>query len=165
MMKKAFMCLSLAASLFAANQIREEKVDENGNKEITTTTVVQGSHNVLPGGENSETSANLKSPEIQALLRQAYQKGYQAGAEQSMRDMNFRLIALEKYLDGLFNFHRLVLEGKYEPPKIGIVNQPVEVSEDGQTMSIQARTFKILAPGRFVEEIPSWKTFLLDGNK
>ena len=82
-----------------------------------------------------------------------------------MRDMNFRLIALEKYLDGLFNFHRLVLEGKYEPPKIGIVNQPVEVSEDGQTMSIQARTFKILAPGRFVEEIPSWKTFLLDGNK
>ena len=79
--------------------------------------------------------------------------------------MNDRLIKMEHYMDGIFNFHRLVLEGKYEPPTIGIVNSGVSVSEDGQEMTIQERAFKVLSLGKFVDEPKSWQTFLLDGNK
>lgn len=152
--------------LFGAETIVETQKSNNDTK-ITKTTLVKGSHTTLPGSGSSdeEGGVNVKDPAIQSLIQQAYQKGYQEGADDAMQTMNDRLIKMENYMDGLYNFHRLVLEGKYEPPTIGIINSGVAVSEDGQEMTIQERAFRVLSPGKFVDEPKSWRTFLLDGNK
>lgn len=167
MIKKIAITTMLASTfLFGAQTVVETEKNNNDTK-ITKTTVVTGSHTTLPGSgaSNGEEGVNVKDPTIQALIQQAYQKGYQEGADDAMQTMNDRLIKMEHYMDGIFNFHRLVLEGKYEPPTIGIVNSGVSVSEDGQEMTIQERAFKVLSPGKFVDEPKSWQTFLLDGNK
>lgn len=150
------------ASLVATAFLRADNT-QTAPQKVVNTTIIKGDTVAVSGGGNSNNI--LKNPEVQALIQQAYQKGYQEGADKAMMDMNRRLIAMEEYMDGIFNFHRLVLEGKYEPPKIGIIVSPVEVSNDGRTMSIEAQTFTVLEDGRFVEEPKSWRSFLLDTNK
>jgi hypothetical protein len=165
MIKKIALATVLSSTLlFGAETIVETEKSNNDTK-ITKTTLIKGSHATLPGDGSEEGGVNVKDPVIQGLIQQAYQKGYQEGADDAMQTMNDRLIKMESYMDGLFNFHRLVLEGKYEPPTIGIINSGVAVSEDGQEMTIQERSFKVLSPGKFVEEPKTWQTFLLDGNK
>ena len=167
MIKKIALATILSSTLlFGAETIVETQKSNNDTK-ITKTTLIKSSHATLPGGDgsNEEGGVNVKDPVIQGLIQQAYQKGYQEGADDAMQTMNDRLIKMESYMDGLFNFHRLVLEGKYEPPTIGIINSGVAVSEDGQEMTIQERSFKVLSPGKFVEEPKTWQTFLLDGTK
>ena len=158
MIKKIAITTMLASTfLFGAQTVVETEKNNNDTK-ITKTTVVTGSHTTLPGSgaNNGEEGVNVKDPTIQALIQQAYQKGYQEGADDAMQTMNDRLIKMEHYMDGIFN---------YEPPTIGIVNSGVSVSEDGQEMTIQERAFKVLSPGKFVDEPKTWQTFLLDGNK
>lgn len=166
MIKKIALATVLCSTLlFSAETIVETEKSNNDTK-ITKTTLIKGSHATLPGdGSSEEGGVNVKDPVIQGLIQQAYQKGYQEGADDAMQTMIDRLLKMESYMDGLFNFHRLVLEGKYEPPTIGIINSGVAVSEDGQEMTIQERAFKVLSPGKFVEEPKTWQTFLLDGNK
>lgn len=168
MVKKIVLVTILSSTLlFGAETIVETQKNNNDTK-ITKTTLIKGSHTTLPSGgsgSDEEGGINIKDPVIQGLIQQAYQKGYQEGADDAMQTMIDRLMQLSSYMDGLFNFHRLVLEGKYEPPTIGIINSGVAVSEDGQEMTIQERSFKVLSPGKFVEEPKTWQTFLLDGTK
>ena len=165
MIKKIALATVLCSTLlFGAETIVETEKSNNDTK-ITKTTLIKGSHATLPGDGSEEGGVNVKDPVIQGLIQQAYQKGYQEGADDAMQTMIDRLLKMESYMDGIFNFYRLVLEGKYEPPTIGIVNSGVSVSEDGQEMTIQERSFKVLSPGKFVEEPKTWQTFLLDGNK
>lgn len=154
--------LSVITPLLLSGETLVEKVtDANGNTKITKTTLMKGDGLSLGTSENKRV---FDSPEFQAMLQEAYQRGYTAGSENSMREMNMRLIKMEKYMDGLFAFHRLTLEGKFEPPKIGVLVSPVEVNENGKTMHIQARTYTVLEEGKFVNEIKDWKSFLLDGD-
>jgi hypothetical protein len=166
-MKKILISLIAFSAIASAEVLTETTTDAEGNTFITKTNVVKGDQRVI--GESpkvrEDQAKSFNSPEFQAMLQEAYKRGYQAGAEQSMRDMTYRLAKFEKWFDGIFNFHRLYLEGKYEPPKIGVLNSPVEVGQDGRYMSVQDKKFVVLEDGYFVSEPKTWKTFLLDGNK
>lgn len=166
-MKKILISLVALSAIAFSDQLTETTTDAEGNTFINKVNVVKGEQRTI--GQSIEAKKEetelFKSARFQSMLQEAYRKGYQAGADQAMRDMNLRLVKLEKWFDGIFNFHRLYLEGKYEPPKIGIINSPVEVGADGKTMSVQDKKFVVLEEGYFVSEPKTWKTFLLDGNK
>ena len=40
------------------------------------------------------------------------------------------------FMDNLFAFHKLYLEGKLEPPKIGVVSEPIQITKEGKVMII-----------------------------
>ena len=76
--------------------------------------------------------------------------------------MKKKLDKMSKYMDSLFAFHKLYLEGKLEPPKIGIINEPVQVTKNGKVMVIQQEYMEIIEPAKFIDQPKTWKNFLID---
>lgn len=133
-------------------QVEQELVDENTPK-------IKKENDVLTKGETSEL---LNDPNVIRLINEAYKNGFTAGAEESEFVMMKKLDRMSKYMDSLFAFHKLYLEGKLEPPKIGIVNEPVQVTKNGKVMVIQQEYMEIIEPAKFIDQPKTWKNFLIN---
>lgn len=139
----------------------------NMEKEVVDETIVQNdnsnkirkSNDVLTKTQNTEL---LNDPEVIRLINEAYKNGFTAGAEESEFVMKKKLDKMSKYMDSLFAFHKLYLEGKLEPPKIGIINEPVQVTKNGKVMVIQQEYMEIIEPAKFIDQPKTWKNFLID---
>ncbi|WP_313958291.1 type IV secretory system conjugative DNA transfer family protein [Aliarcobacter cryaerophilus] len=66
------------------------------------------------------------------------------------------------FMDNLFAFHKLYLEGKLEPPKIGVVSEPIQITKEGKVMIIQQEYMEIIEPAKFVNQPKTWRNFILD---
>lgn len=139
----------------------------NMEKEVVDEAIVQNdnsnkirkSNDVLTKTQNTEL---LNDPEVIRLINEAYKNGFTAGAEESEFVMKKKLDKMSKYMDSLFAFHKLYLEGKLEPPKIGIINEPVQVTKNGKVMVIQQEYMEIIEPAKFIDQPKTWKNFLID---
>lgn len=139
----------------------------NMEKEVVDEAIVQNdnsnkirkSNDVLTKTQNTEL---LNDPEVIRLINEAYKNGFTAGAEESEFVMKKKLDKMSKHMDSLFAFHKLYLEGKLEPPKIGIINEPVQVTKNGKVMVIQQEYMEIIEPAKFIDQPKTWKNFLID---
>lgn len=147
--------LVLASNVFAAEGMIETK-DVKANT-VQTADVITNQNDVI-----SKTQKNdlLSNPEVIRLMNESYKKGFIEGAEESKMVMKKRIEKMGKFMDELFAFHKLYLEGKLEPPKIGVVSQPVQVTKEGKVMVLQQEYLEIIEPAKFVDKPKDWKNFL-----
>jgi len=140
----------VSASLFAEIN--------SANKEITVTkNSIIKTNNVIDLQKDNEL---LENPEVIRLLNNAYKKGFIDGSDESKLVMINKLNKMDKYMNQLFAFHKLYLEGKLQPPKIGIVSEPVQVTKEGRVMVIQQEYLEIIEPAKFVNKPKTWKNFI-----
>ncbi len=86
----------------------------------------------------------LNQPDVLKYINEAYRKGFEDGAEESKIIMIKKIEKMGSEMDNMFAFHKLYLEGKLEPPKIGIVSEPIQVTKEGKVMIIQQKYMEII---------------------
>lgn len=104
----------------------------------------------------------LNQPDVLKYINEAYRKGFEDGAEESKIIMIKKIEKMGNEMDNMFAFHKLYLEGKLEPPKIGIVSEPIQVTKEGKVMIIQQEYMEIIEPAKFVNQPKTWRNFIID---
>ena len=150
-MKKNILILSMLTSIL----LSEDSVNQNP---IPKDNLIMKENNVLI--KNSDEL--LKQPDVLKYINEAYRKGFEDGAEEAKMIMTKKVEKMGNFMDNLFAFHKLYLEGKLEPPKIGVVSEPVQITKDGKVMIIQQEYMEIIEPAKFVNEPKTWRNFILD---
>lgn len=150
-MKKNILILSMLTSIL----LSEDSVNQNP---IPKDNLVMKENNVLI--KNSDEL--LKQPDVLKYINEAYRKGFEDGAEEAKMIMTKKVEKMGNFMDNLFAFHKLYLEGKLEPPKIGVVSEPVQITKDGKVMIIQQEYMEIIEPAKFVNQPKTWRNFILD---
>ena len=150
-MKKSILILSMLTSIL----LSEDSVNQNT---IPKDNLIMKENNVLIN--NSDEL--LKQPDVLKYINEAYRKGFEDGAEEAKMIMTKKVEKMGNFMDNLFAFHKLYLEGKLEPPKIGVVSEPVQITKDGKVMIIQQEYMEIIEPAKFVNQPKTWRNFILD---
>lgn len=150
-MKKNILILSMLTSIL----LSEDSVNQN---QIPKDNLIMKENNVLI--KNSDEL--LKQPDVLKYINEAYRKGFEDGAEEAKMIMTKKVEKMGNFMDNLFAFHKLYLEGKLEPPKIGVVSEPVQITKDGKVMIIQQEYMEIIEPAKFVNQPKTWRNFILD---
>ena len=150
-MKKNILILSMLTSIL----LSEDSVNQNP---IPKDNLIMKENNVLI--KNSDEL--LKQPDVLKYINEAYRKGFEDGAEEAKMIMTKKVEKMGNFMDNLFAFHKLYLEGKLEPPKIGVVSEPVQITKDGKVMIIQQEYMEIIEPAKFVNQPKTWQNFILD---
>ena len=150
-MKKNILILSMLTSIL----LSEDSVNQNP---IPKDNLIMKENNVLI--KNSDEL--LKQPDVLKYINEAYRKGFEDGAEEATMIMTKKVEKMGNFMDNLFAFHKLYLEGKLEPPKIGVVSEPVQITKDGKVMIIQQEYMEIIEPAKFVNQPKTWRNFILD---
>ena len=150
-MKKNILILSMLTSIL----LSEDSVNQNP---IPKDNLIMKENNVLI--KNSDEL--LKQPDVLKYINEAYRKGFEDGAEEAKMIMTKKVEKMGNFMDNLFAFHKLYLEGKLEPPRIGVVSEPVQITKDGKVMIIQQEYMEIIEPAKFVNQPKTWRNFILD---
>ena len=150
-MKKNILILSMLTSIL----LSEDSVNQNP---IPKDNLIMKENNVLI--KNSDEL--LKQPDVLKYINEAYRKGFEDGAEEAKMIMTKKVEKMGNFMDNLFAFHKLYLEGKLEPPKIGVVSEPVQITKEGKVMIIQQEYMEIIEPAKFVNQPKTWRNFILD---
>ncbi len=150
-MKKSILILSMLTSIL----LSEDSVNQNT---IPKDNLIMKENNVLI--KNSDDI--LKQPDVLKYINEAYRKGFEDGAEEAKMIMTKKVEKMGNFMDNLFAFHKLYLEGKLEPPKIGVVSEPIQITKDGKVMIIQQEYMEIIEPAKFVNQPKTWRNFILD---
>ncbi len=150
-MKKSILILSMLTSIL----LSEDSVNQNP---IPKDNLIMKENNVLI--KNSDDI--LKQPDVLKYINEAYRKGFEDGAEEAKMIMTKKVEKMGNFMDNLFAFHKLYLEGKLEPPKIGVVSEPIQITKDGKVMIIQQEYMEIIEPAKFVNQPKTWRNFILD---
>ena len=135
--------------------LSEDSVNQNP---IPKDNLIMKENNVLI--KNSDDI--LKQPDVLKYINEAYRKGFEDGAEEAKMIMTKKVEKMGNFMDNLFAFHKLYLEGKLEPPKIGVVSEPIQITKDGKVMIIQQEYMEIIEPAKFVNQPKTWRNFILD---
>lgn len=150
-MKKSILILSMLTSIL----LSEDSLNDNP---IPKENLIMKENNVLI--KNSDEL--LKQPDVLKYINEAYRKGFEDGAEEAKMIMTRKVEKMGNFMDNLFAFHKLYLEGKLEPPKIGVVSEPVQITKNGKVMIIQQEYMEIIEPAKFVDQPKTWRNFILD---
>lgn len=150
-MKKNILILSMLTSIL----LSEDSVNQDPTPKDN---LIMKENNVLI--KNSDEL--LKQPDVLKYINEAYRKGFEDGAEEAKMIMTKKVEKMGNFMDNLFAFHKLYLEGKLEPPKIGVVSEPVQITKDGKVMIIQQEYMEIIEPAKFVNQPKTWRNFILD---
>lgn len=150
-MKKNILILSMLTSIL----LSEDSVNQD---QTPKDNLIMKENNVLI--KNSDEL--LKQPDVLKYINEAYRKGFEDGAEEAKMIMTKKVEKMGNFMDNLFAFHKLYLEGKLEPPKIGVVSEPVQITKDGKVMIIQQEYMEIIEPAKFVNQPKTWRNFILD---
>ena len=150
-MKKNILILSMLTSIL----LSEDSVNQNP---IPKDNLIMKENNVLI--KNSDEL--LKQPDVLKYINEAYRKGFEDGAKEAKMIMTKKVEKMGNFMDNLFAFHKLYLEGKLEKPKIGVVSEPVQITKDGKVMIIQQEYMEIIEPAKFVNQPKTWRNFILD---
>jgi hypothetical protein len=109
--------------------------------------------------------SNIEDENIDAESSKYYHIGFNDGFEEGKRiaeeAMIMKLNKMERYLDSLFNFQRLYIENKIEPPEIMIRKTPIDVYNNGTLMTIDQEQIEIIKPARLINNPKTWRNFLI----
>ena len=85
--------------------LSEDSVNQNP---IPKDNLIMKENNVLI--KNSDEL--LKQPDVLKYINEAYRKGFEDGAEEAKMIMTKKVEKMGNFMDNLFAFHKLYLEGK-----------------------------------------------------
>ena len=104
----------------------------------------------------------LTIPGVSKLMQLKYEQGYIEGNDAQKVEMSLKLKKMDHFLTQIFNFQRYYIKGQIQPPKIGEIQQQVQVMNDGKTRIVQEQHLEILEPAKFVSNPKDWQSFLND---
>lgn len=92
-------------------------------------------------------------------MRIGAQAGMLQRAKEIERDIRVRAVDLDR----VFAFQPLLDKDGLLPPVIAESDQKVETLGGAQRIEFAGKTYKIIAPARFVRVAPTWRDYLFDG--
>lgn len=121
-------------------------------KKIISNDVIDENAQALSGEE--KCSIFLKY-----LGEASYQKGFEIGKNNSVYEIETKLLKLKPFLDGMFRIKDFYVEGILEPPLIE-EDRTNQILDNGRTFVKKEVTYKISKPSKFKEPL-IWEDFLL----
>lgn len=95
-----------------------------------------------------------------AAIRQAAMSlGAQGALAWQTRNINMALQQESVFLDQVFDFNQLLLNHNVLPPVLVGSNNNLDLDND-DTLRIDAKTYRIIRPARFVTAPPNWRDYL-----
>jgi len=95
----------------------------------------------------------------QALQETAVSLGAQGALAWRANQINTMLDQQYSNLDHIFNFNQLMLPHNVLPPVL-VQSSGDLTQDDADTLRLSDKTYKILAPARFVTTPPTWRDYL-----
>ncbi len=96
----------------------------------------------------------------QAVRETALSLGMQAGLYYESTQINKVLDKNTSQLDKVFDFGILLFEDNVLPPVIVDASNMVHINDQGDTMRIAGKTYRIVSQVRFVTAPPTWRDYL-----
>ncbi len=96
---------------------------------------------------------------MQALRETATTLGARGALAWRAEHINSALKQQATYMDQVFDFNQLLLKHNVVPPVIVESNGNLNL-DDGNTIRMADKTYKIVAPARFVTAPPTWRNYL-----
>lgn len=104
-------------------------------------------------------SGNINEIRGQALSETATTIGAQGGLAWRSQQINHALTKEAVYLDHVFNFQSLLIHHNVLPP-ILVENDGQLSLDNDDTVRVSDKTYKLMAPARFVTTAPTWRDYL-----
>lgn len=101
---------------------------------------------------------------VYETLNTNFYKGYGDSKEETSFLYKERLKSLNKYMDGLYQYQRLYLTKKIEPPLITTQISPIDKNKNNKTMTISEEKYYILKDAEFVDNYKKWENYLIQNN-
>jgi defect in organelle trafficking protein DotC len=96
----------------------------------------------------------------EAVKEAALSLGMQAGLYYESQQINGVLDKNASQLDKVFDFGILLYEDNVLPPVIVDANNMVHINDQGDTMRISGKVYRIISQVRFVTAPPTWRDYL-----
>jgi defect-in-organelle-trafficking protein DotC len=107
--------------------------------------------------QNQADTSNLRG---EAVKESALSLGMQAGLYYESQQINNILNKNASQLDKVFDFGILLYEDNVLPPVIVDASNMVHINDEGDTMRIAGKTYRIISQVRFVTAPPTWRDYL-----
>jgi defect-in-organelle-trafficking protein DotC len=109
---------------------------------------------------NAPAGSNLINPiRLQALQETALSLGARGALAWRSLQINNTLQDEASYLDRVFNFNELLINGDVLPPVITEADDSLNLSSD-TAIRAASKIYRIVTPARFATTAPSWRTYL-----
>lgn len=108
----------------------------------------------LPTGSNQVSEIRF-----QALKEAAMTLGARGALAWRSAQMNQTLKSESSYLDGVFNFNRLLINKDVLPPVIAEADNEYNLASD-EAVRTTSKIYRIISPARFVTTAPNWREYL-----
>lgn len=110
-------------------------------------------------GNYSSASKDINPIRLAALKETATTLGARGGLAWRASQIDLSIDQQQMYLDEVFNFNQLLINGNVLPPVLVEANDQTTL-DDNSTIRLAAKTYQIVAPAKFVTAAPSWRTYL-----
>ena len=110
---------------------------------------------------NGSEKLELIGEESIKYYNRGFDEGFEEGKKIAEEAMVMKLLKMERYLDSIFNFQRLYIENKIEPPKIMIRKTPIDIYNNGSLMTIDQEQIEIIGPAKLISNPKSWRNYLI----
>lgn len=101
---------------------------------------------------------------LRAMREEALRVGLQAGSEAARREIERRVEAQSAFLDAVYDFGPLMLTDeqgrRIRPAAISETVGEAHLGEDGMSLRIASKVFRVINPARFVLVTPTWRDYL-----
>ena len=94
-----------------------------------------------------------------AIQQAATSLGERSGLAWEARNVDISLQTEEVFLDQIFDFNQLMLNHNALPPVLVESDNNLALDDD-ETLRINAKTYRIIRPARFVTSPPNWRDYL-----
>lgn len=111
----------------------------------------------------SNGKPSVNEAKIAALKNTGMRIGAQAGMIERANEIISAISGKSAVLDQIFAFQPLLSEDGLLPPVIAEFDRKIETKDGAQRIEFAGKTYKILAPARFVRVSPTWRDYLLVG--
>ena len=103
--------------------------------------------------------SGINNIRYQALQETATRIGAQGALAWRARQINNVLTSESQYLDSIFDFNQLLINGDVLPPVLAETSGNINLA-NSDTIRVSDKTYKILSPSRFVTTPPTWRSYL-----
>lgn len=111
----------------------------------------------------SRKTPTVDEARIEALKSTGLRIGAQAGLAHRARAIVAEIEENAALLDRIFAFQPLLSAEGLLPPVIVEYDQKMEIKNNAQRLEFAGKTYKIVAPARFVRVAPTWRDYLFLG--
>lgn len=116
---------------------------------------------ILKAEPASPERVDIPSIRFNAIRETALTYGSQAGLARRSFENFKRLERQANYLDVIYNFQALMIEGNVVPPVLTETNEVYDQSSDDM-LRVIGKVFRIESQARFVYTTPTWRSYLMN---